>query len=116
MTKESVQRAISYGITSDQIISYLSTHAHPQMQKNNPVLPPTVVDQIRLWQIEGDRMTTTYGMLLKDFSSLAEYEDKLNYAESLGVVTWKSDAKRCFWVSRAEQMIAYMKSKAQTKE
>ncbi|KAI9850228.1 MAG: RNA polymerase II transcription factor B 52 kDa subunit, partial [Pleopsidium flavum] len=47
ITRESIRRAVAIGITSDQIVSYLNTHAHPQMRKNNPILPPTVVDQIR---------------------------------------------------------------------
>ena len=111
LTKESVQRAISYGITSDQIITYMTAHAHPQMQKKPPVLPPTVVDQIRLWQIEGDRMKATPGFLMKDFGSQAEYEDTYRYAESLGVLVWKSDARACFFVSRIDQLSAYLKSK-----
>src|SRR4051812_42764965 len=75
LTKDSVQRAISFGITSDQIISYLSTNAHGQLKKNKTVLPPTVIDQIRLWQIEGDRMLATPGFLLKQFSSPQEYKE-----------------------------------------
>ena len=110
LTKESVQRAISYGITSEQIITYMAAHAHPQMQKNNPVLPPTVVDQIRLWQIEGDRMRATPGFLMKDFSSQVEYEDTCRYAESLGVLVWRSDTRACFFVSRIDQLSAYLQS------
>lgn len=34
MTKMSVQRAIKLGITSQQIISYLTSHAHPQMRRS----------------------------------------------------------------------------------
>ncbi|KAL9629632.1 MAG: hypothetical protein Q9164_006794, partial [Protoblastenia rupestris] len=75
ITRESIRRAVSMGITSDQIISYLTTHAHPQMHnKNSTILPPTVVDQIRLWQLEGDRMKATVGFLFKDFNSQAEYD------------------------------------------
>jgi transcription initiation factor TFIIH subunit 4 len=67
VTRASISQAIAHGITSDQIISYLSTHAHPQLLKTSaaqgggPVLPPTVVDQIRLWQIENERMKATVG-------------------------------------------------------
>ncbi|KAF2761123.1 putative TFIIH and nucleotide excision repair factor 3 complexes subunit [Pseudovirgaria hyperparasitica] len=112
LTKSSVQRAIGYGITSDQIISYLATHAHPQMAKSNPVLPPTVVDQIRLWQIEGDRMKATHGYLLKEFGSKDEYADAVAYAGNLGVLVWKNDVKRVFFVNRIEQMKTYMTNKA----
>ncbi|KAF2843145.1 RNA polymerase II transcription factor B subunit 2 [Patellaria atrata CBS 101060] len=115
LTKESIQRAISYGITSDQIISYLTTHAHPQMQKTVPILPPTVVDQIRLWQIEGDRMRATPGFLMQGFD-LNAYTDVSNYAEALGVLVWKSDAKRSFFVSKIDQISAYIKGSQKGKK
>ncbi|KAJ9668106.1 RNA polymerase II transcription factor B 52 kDa subunit [Coniosporium apollinis] len=108
LTKTSVQRAIAQGITADQIISYLAAHAHPQMLKSTPVLPPTVVDQIRLWQIEGDRMTTTSGYMMIEFATEAEYRDTVEYAETVGLLVWKSDAKRCFFVNRIEQIKSYM--------
>ncbi|KAL8975742.1 MAG: hypothetical protein Q9197_000006 [Variospora fuerteventurae] len=111
MTRESVRRAISMGITGDQIVDFLYTHAHPQMRKTETVLPPTVVDQIRLWQIEGERMKSTVGFLFKDFSTAAEYEGPCRYAGDIGVLAWKNDAKRMFFVTKHEQIAAYLKSK-----
>ncbi|GKZ73565.1 RNA polymerase II transcription factor B 52 kDa subunit [Aspergillus niger] len=124
ITRQSVRRAVEMGITADQIISYLSTHAHPQMRKHNvsrstsnqagippSVLPPTVVDQIRLWQLERDRVKATSGFLFKDFVSLAEYEAPCRYAEEIGVLAWKSDRKRMFFVTRHEQVAAFLRSR-----
>jgi transcription initiation factor TFIIH subunit 4 len=111
LTKESIQRAISYGITADQIISYITTHAHPQMHKSTPILPPTVVDQIRLWQIEGDRMKATPGFLMKSFGSRKEYDEIWRYADQLGVLVWKSDAKGMFFVSRLEQVHNFIRQR-----
>ena len=124
VTRQSIRRAVEMGITADQIISYLSTHAHPQMRKHNisktanpqagvppSVLPPTVVDQIRLWQLERDRVKATPGFLFKDFVSLAEYEARCRYAEEIGVLTWKSDRKRMFFVTRHEQVAAFLRSR-----
>jgi transcription initiation factor TFIIH subunit 4 len=111
ITRASISRAIEHGITSDQIISYLQTHAHPQMRKKLPILPPTVVDQIRLWQIENERMKATTGFLFKDFATLAEYEGVVRYADEIGVLIWKSDAKRSFFVTRHEQLRDYIKSR-----
>ncbi len=108
ITRQSIRRAIAKGITSDQIISYLSTHAHPQMRKMVPVLPPTVVDQIRLWQIESQRMKTTSGVLLKDFLTMDEYQVSCRYAEEIGVLVWKSDHKRMCFVTRHQQVAAYL--------
>lgn len=110
VTRESIRRAVSMGITADQIISFLDTHAHPQMRKSTPVLPPTVVDQIRLWQIEGERMKATPGFLLKEFVSASEYENCRKYAEEIGVLIWRDDKKRMFFVSRLEQVAAFFKN------
>ncbi|RAL13669.1 TFIIH/NER complex subunit TFB2 [Aspergillus homomorphus CBS 101889] len=124
ITRQSIRRAVEMGITADQIISYLSTHAHPQMRKHNAsrstsnqagisqsILPPTVVDQIRLWQLERDRVKATAGFLFKDFVSLAEYEAPCRYAEEIGVLVWKSDRKRMFFVTRHEQVAAFLRSR-----
>lgn len=113
LTKDSIQGAISFGITAEQIISYLTTHAHPTMAKNTPILPPTVVDQIRLWQIEGDRMKATNGHLLKEFPTQAEYEECVRYAESLGVLVWKTDQKKALFVNKFEQIKMWLMSRTQ---
>ncbi|KAI6122238.1 transcription factor Tfb2-domain-containing protein [Pisolithus croceorrhizus] len=97
LTRESVRKALSNGITADQIISYLVAHAHPQMRKNNPLLPVTVQDQIRLWELERNRLKSAEGFLYKDFASQADYEYVLAYAKQLGVVLWESPAKRSFF-------------------
>ena len=125
LTRQSIRRAVEMGITADQIISYLTTHAHPQMRRfhatkstsnkagDSPsVLPPTVVDQIRLWQLERDRIKATTGFLFKDFSTLAEFEAPCRYAEEIGVLVWKSERRRMFFVTRHEQVAAFLRSKA----
>ncbi|KAF9892356.1 RNA polymerase II transcription factor B 52 kDa subunit [Aspergillus nanangensis] len=124
ITRQSVRRAIEMGITADQILSYLATHAHPQMRKHNAsrstpnqagipqsALPPTVVDQIRLWQLERDRVKATPGFLFKDFVNLAEFEAPCRYAEEIGVLVWKSERKRMFFVTRHEQVAAFLRSR-----
>ncbi|MCJ1362485.1 RNA polymerase II transcription factor B 52 kDa subunit [Acarospora aff. strigata] len=111
ITRDSIRRAVSLGITADQIITYLLTHAHPQMRKLNPTLPPTVVDQIRLWQIEGERMKATTGFLFKDFVSAAEFEGPCRYAEEIGVLVWKSEGRRMFFVTRHEQIAAFLRNR-----
>lgn len=89
ITRESIKSALSNGITAAQVISYLSTHAHPQMKKQQPLLPPTVVDQIRLWELEKNRIKDDEGYLYEDFRTLQDYELVLNYAKQLNVVIWE---------------------------
>lgn len=128
MSKVSVQRAVHSGITAEQIISYLTSHAHPQMrryaqaeqarllQRNAdqgrvvPILPATILDQIHLWQLERDRMTTTEGFLIQDFKNQQEYENPCKYADELGVLVWKDDKKRMFFVSKVDAVREYLRA------
>lgn len=126
LSKRSIQRAIAAGITSQQIVSYLAAHAHPVMNaqsrsanpnstsfnQSQPSLPPTVVDQIRLWQIEGDRMKATTGFLFKEFINQQQYEECLRYAEEIGVLVWKDERKGYFFVTRHEQIAGLLKRQA----
>jgi transcription initiation factor TFIIH subunit 4 len=91
-----------------------------------PLLPVTVQDQIRLWELERNRIKTEdgklgrplesfrvlvllintrlvtrvpSGFLYTAFASQADYEYVLNYARQLDVVLWENAAKRCFFGS-----------------
>ncbi|GAA5961979.1 hypothetical protein JCM3765_007181 [Sporobolomyces pararoseus] len=97
ITRESVRRGLENGITANQIISYLTTRAHPQMvqlhqqrqgkhNEDQNLLPTTVVDQIRLWEHERRRIKHVEGYLYDDFSSEHDYELVSNYARDLRVV------------------------------
>ncbi|KAJ3711331.1 transcription factor Tfb2-domain-containing protein [Lentinula raphanica] len=99
ITRDSVRKALNNGISAEQIISYLTTHAHPQMRKFNPLIPVTVQDQIRLWELEKERLKSQEGYLYTAFASQADYEFVLNYAKQLDVVLWENSAKRCFFGS-----------------
>ncbi|KAI6890898.1 hypothetical protein D0867_07643 [Hortaea werneckii] len=116
ITKTSVQSAIAAGITSDQIVTYLTTHAHPILRSQTPVLPPTVVDQIRLWQIEGERMTATKGFLIYELANAEEYERAVKYAEALGVLRKEFRSRGSFFVSRMDQMKVYFRNVSARKE
>ena len=114
LTKRSIQRAVDFGITAEQVIRYLATHAHEQMKKealaaNRAVLPPTVTDQIRLWQLDRERLKHEDGFLFKDFADKDEYVKCAQYAEETGILLWKSDDRQCLFVSRHEQLGVYLK-------
>ncbi|KAL7810092.1 transcription factor Tfb2 domain-containing protein [Trichoderma aethiopicum] len=116
LSRASIRQAINFGITADQIISYLSAHAHEQMHRtaaltNKPVLPPTVVDQIRLWQLENERMKTTSGFLFRDFTDDKDYLDTARFSEEIGVLVWRNDTTRMFFANKHEQIKDFLKTR-----
>ncbi|KAI0442692.1 transcription factor Tfb2 [Xylaria telfairii] len=121
LTRNSIRRAVDMGITSDQIVSYLATHAHEQMHRvaasaQKPVLPPVVVDQIRLWQLDTERMLATSGFLFKDFDNYKEYNEICNFADDIGVVTWRNDRKGMFFASKVDQIKDFMRTRKKANE
>lgn len=64
------------------------------------VLPPNVVDQIKLWQLELDRIQTFDGYLFKDFKNQSEYDILCNYAQEVSVLIWAEKAKLRFFVTQ----------------
>ncbi|PSK33910.1 RNA polymerase II transcription factor B subunit 2 [Candidozyma pseudohaemuli] len=64
------------------------------------VLPPNVVDQIKLWQLELDRIQTFNGYLFKDFKNQSEFDILCNYAQEVGVLIWSEKAKLRFFVTQ----------------
>ncbi|XP_060805639.1 general transcription factor IIH subunit 4 [Amyelois transitella] len=108
LTRESVRQALRGGITAQQIIHYLEQHAHPQMLKTESglirptsVLPPTVVDQVRLWESERNRFTYTEGVVYNQFLSQADFALLRDYAKQQGVLTWQNERTRTMIVTRA---------------
>ncbi|CCH43852.1 RNA polymerase II transcription factor B subunit 2 [Wickerhamomyces ciferrii] len=128
ITRESIRKALVSGITSEQIISYLESHAHPQLRRaaeeelnkkngfesNNhgekiQILQPTIADQIKLWQLELDRIMSFDGYLFTDFSSDQEYQVLSKYSEEIGVLLWNDSSKKKFFVTKEgnSQVIAF---------
>lgn len=100
LTRVSVRDALIRGITADQIISFLKTHAHPKMTKNTPVIPSTVTDQVRLWELERDRFKFMEGVLYDQFLSQNDFELLRDYAKDLGVLLWDNAIKRVMVVTK----------------
>ena len=99
ITRDSAREAFSNGITADQIISYITTHAHPEMKTQKPILPSTVVDQIKLWEMDRNRLKTCDGFLYQMFDRFQHYQEVLDYATGLDVVVWHSDDKCMLFVT-----------------
>ena len=60
----------------------------------------TVLDQLQLWQLERNRLTTTAGHLLHQFVRMEEYKEVLEYSKSMKYLLWKDDHKRILIVSK----------------
>ncbi|XP_064408130.1 general transcription factor IIH subunit 4 [Latimeria chalumnae] len=99
LSRESVQQAIANGITAEQIIHFLRSRAHSVMLKHTPVLPPTITDQVRLWELERDRLQFSEGVLYNQFLSQVDFELLRNYARDLGVLVWENPTKRLMVVT-----------------
>jgi transcription initiation factor TFIIH subunit 4 len=108
ITRDSIRQALRGGISARQIISYLEQHAHPRMieiaaesgTKSSSVLPPTVVDQIKLWENERNRFTFKEGVVYNQFLSEQDFMTLRDYASSIDVLLWQSDRTRTMVVTK----------------
>ncbi|KAL5011470.1 hypothetical protein ScPMuIL_010021 [Solemya velum] len=100
LSRDSVRDALIRGITAEQIVNFLRVHSHPEMLKKEPVLPPTVTDQIRLWELERDRFKFTDGVLYNQFISQTDFELLRDYAKDMAVLVWENPVKRMMVVTR----------------
>ncbi|XP_001602702.2 general transcription factor IIH subunit 4 isoform X2 [Nasonia vitripennis] len=101
LTRDSVRAALKSGITAVQIVGYLNQHAHNKMiDPGPPTLPPTIVDQIKLWENERNRFIFSEGVLYSQFHSQIDFEVLRDHAVSLGVMIWQSDRKRTMVVTK----------------
>ncbi|PSN55058.1 General transcription factor IIH subunit 4 [Blattella germanica] len=102
LTRDSVRQALKSGITAEQIVGFLRLHAHSRMvAMGPPVLPPTVVDQIQLWENERNRFVFSEGILYSQFLSQADFEVLRDHALDLGVLTWQNPQRRTMVVTRS---------------
>lgn len=106
LTRDSIRSALRGGITAEQIISYLEQHAHPamanieKMVQTKSVLPPTVLDQIKLWENERNRFTYTEGVVYNQFLSQADFITLRDYAQSINVLVWQNERTRTMVVRK----------------
>lgn len=105
LTRESVRQAFRGGITANQIIKYLEQYAHPDMYTETAIvskspLPPTIVDQIKLWENERNRFTYTEGVVYNQFLSQADFITLRDYAQSINVLVWQNERSRTMVVTK----------------
>ncbi|KAH8378824.1 hypothetical protein KR009_001670 [Drosophila setifemur] len=106
LTRDSVRQALRGGITAEQIVSYLEQYAHPNMRlvesaiHSKSCLPPTVVDQIKLWELERNRFTYTEGVVYNQFLSQTDFVTLRDYAQSINVLVWQNERTRTMVVQK----------------
>lgn len=107
LTRDSIRQAFRGGITAEQIISYLEQHAHPTMLtaetstiNTTSLLPPTVIDQIKLWENERNRFTFTEGVAYNQFLSQSDFISLRDYAQSINVLMWHNERTRTMVVTK----------------
>lgn len=70
----------------------MQQHAHSKMiEAGPPILPPTIVDQIKLWENERNRFIFSEGVLYSQFLSQTDFEVLRDHALSTGVLIWQSE-------------------------
>lgn len=108
LTRNSARRALSNGITAEQMIQYLGGN-----QRGAHGLPPTISDQIKLWQLEMDRFRQARGFLFRDFASAKEYVAVATYAQDIGALLWRNDRQRMFFLEErsAREVTEYVNRK-----
>lgn len=107
LTRDSIRQAFRGGITADQIISYLEQHAHPTtLSKENTsintssLLPPTIVDQIKLWENERNRFKFSEGVAYNQFLSQSDFISLRDYAQSINVLMYVDERSRTMVVTK----------------
>lgn len=74
------------------IFSYLQQHAHSKMiEAGPPTLPPTIADQIKLWENERNRFIFSEGVLYSQFLSDTDFEVLRDHALTTGVLIWQAE-------------------------
>lgn len=94
ITRDSVRQALKSGMSSQQIINYLVMHAHPTVKDNQHPIPPTVIDQIYLWEREREKFLFTEGRLYSQFNSQSDFDLLRKYAEDHGFLVFDNPASR----------------------
>lgn len=117
---ETVQGAMSHGITADQITQYLQVNAHPCMIESEKYgesvpfngIPFTIIDQIKLWELNRNRIARKEGYLYQQFLSEREYDAALNEAKNINALLYAKPLSRLLIVSFEghEHMKQFLKS------
>lgn len=115
---ETVQNAMAHGISADQIIQYLQINVHPCMSEGKGSgipfngIPFTIIDQIKLWELNRNRLAHREGYLYQQFLSEREFDAALNEAKTINALLYAKPTSRLLIVSSEghDHMKQFLKS------
>ena len=115
---ETVQNAMAHGISADQIIQYLQINVHPCMSegKGSAIpfngIPFTIIDQIKLWELNRNRLAHREGYLYQQFLSEREFDAALSEAKAINALLYAKPTSRLLIVSSEghDHMKKFLKS------
>ncbi|CAD5228171.1 unnamed protein product [Bursaphelenchus xylophilus] len=97
MSRDTVRQALQRGITAKQITQYLRANSHPRAVDTHGqyhCVPPTVVDQIHLWEEERERLQCQDCAVYSLFDSDEQYVQLKNFATERGFLLYGDDIQR----------------------
>ena len=126
LSGDKVKESIAKGITADQILDYLDNHIKFKNEKtddsavtsstestsNFSTIPPTVRDQIKLWELEKFRLKWQDVVCYSDFNTASQFQSAIAYAESIDAFILVNQQKRLLIVRSQchEQMKMFFKT------
>ncbi|ODN74032.1 hypothetical protein L202_07507 [Cryptococcus amylolentus CBS 6039] len=98
LDRQHVKAAMDKGISAHQIIAYLGSHAHPQMYNSPPpLLHPTIVDQLHLWDSERHRLQMEETVMYEFFSKEL-FDDTVNEAKANAALQHSSASNKLLFI------------------
>ncbi|KAJ5071092.1 tfiih polypeptide 4 [Anaeramoeba ignava] len=91
LTKRSIRSVLIKGLTGELLLKYIEHNTHPEMLCKFPVIPPTVTEQILLWEKERNRLSFKPCRKYFEFPSHDEYFVVKKFAEDSNFLIWSSD-------------------------
>lgn len=126
LSGDKVKESIAKGITADQILDYLDNHIKFKNEKtddstvisgaestrNSSTIPPTVRDQIKLWELEKFRLKWQDVVCYSDFNTASQFQSAITYAESIDALILVNQQKKLLIVQSQchEQMKMFFKT------
>jgi len=93
LTRASVLGALDRGVPAEAVIAFLRDHASPHVVHRSPVVPETVMDQIRLWGAGRSKLRVAPATLYDGFANDAEFQAALGAARHVGGLMWLQEGK-----------------------